>query len=85
MSPLAFLLKPFQSAPVRAAGRVLSAVLLLGYFKRSWQELRQVEWPNRKDTTKLTFAVFVFAVVFSLIIAATDYGLDKVFRKVLIK
>ena len=55
------------------------------YFRNAWQEVRQVQWPNRKETAKLTVAVFVFAALFGVIIAVTDYGLDKLFRKVLLK
>lgn len=54
------------------------------YFRNSWQELKEVKWPNRKETTQLTIAVFLFAIVFGMIIAITDYGLDKIFRKVLL-
>ena len=55
------------------------------YFLNSWQELKQVKWPGRRETRQLTIAVFIFAIVFSIVIAVTDYGLDKLFRKVLIK
>lgn len=54
------------------------------YFKESWAELRQVTWPSRKETIKLTLAVFVFAVVFGVLIAITDYGLEKIFKRLLL-
>ena len=54
------------------------------YFRESWQELKKVTWPNRKQTIQLTLAVFVFAIVFAVFIAVVDYGLDKIFRKVLL-
>lgn len=54
------------------------------YFQQSWQELKQVTWPGRKETWKLTVAVFIFAVAFGFLVAVTDYGLDKIFRKVLL-
>lgn len=54
------------------------------YFKESWAELRQVEWPDAKTTFKLTIAVFVFAIAFGLVIAVVDYGLDKLFRKIIL-
>jgi len=53
------------------------------YFREAWVELRQVIWPSRRETWKLTLAVFIFAIIFSVLIAITDYGLDKIFRKVL--
>jgi preprotein translocase SecE subunit len=55
------------------------------YFRDAWRELKLVSWPNRRETWKLTTAVFVFAFVFGVIIAITDYGLDALFRKVLLK
>ena len=55
------------------------------YFRESFKELKQVKWPNRKETVQLTFAVFIFAVAFGILIATVDYGLDKLFKKVLLK
>jgi preprotein translocase SecE subunit len=55
------------------------------YLKNSWNELRLVTWPNRKQTRQLTFAVILFAIVFGALIASVDYGLDKVFKQVLLK
>lgn len=55
------------------------------FFKEAWQELRQVEWPDKKQTFKLTMAVFIFSVIFGAIITVVDYGLGKVFRKVFIE
>lgn len=58
---------------------------LPSYFRNSWNELRQVAWPSRRETWKLTLAVFTFAIIFGLLIAVTDFALDKLFRKVLLK
>ena len=58
--------------------------LVPSYFREAARELKQVTWPTRKETWKLTFAVFLFAIIFGLVIAVVDYGLDKVFRKVLL-
>ncbi len=55
------------------------------YFRNSWREVRQVTWPSRRETWKLTLAVFTFAIIFGILISLTDYGLDKLFRKVLLK
>ncbi|MBI1857402.1 preprotein translocase subunit SecE [Candidatus Saccharibacteria bacterium] len=85
LRPLRFLLRPFKTRPARAIGRILSSILLLGYLRNSWKELIQVTWPTRRETIRLTFAVFIFAIVFGLAVAVTDYGLDKVFRGILLK
>lgn len=84
-SPFAFLLRPFRTRPMRAIGRFLAKVLLLAYIRNSWREVRQVTWPSAKETAKLTLAVFAFAIAFALIIAVVDYGLDKVFKELLLK
>lgn len=54
--------------PFRAFGR---------YLRDSWGELRQVRWPSRKATWKLTLAVIVYCGVLIAIIM----GLDLVFTE----
>ncbi len=54
------------------------------FFREAWAELRQVTWPNRGETVKLTFAVFMFAIVLSALIGVVDYGLDKLFKALLL-
>lgn len=85
LRPFRFILRPFKTRPMRFIGRILAKVFLINYFKSSWKELKQVNWPSRKETWQLTFAVFIFALVFGLVVTITDYGLDKVFRKVLLQ
>jgi len=82
--PFKFILAPFKTKPARFVGRILNKVLLINYFMSAWKELRQVTWPGRKETRQLTLAVFVFATVFGLMVTLTDYGLDKVFKKVIL-
>jgi preprotein translocase SecE subunit len=82
--PLSPLARPLKTRPARFTGRWASKLLLINYLRSSWRELRQVKWPGRKETAKLTLAVFAFAIVFGAIIAITDYGLDKIFHKVLL-
>lgn len=85
------------SAPFRAVGRffaklgqfkavrIIGLVLVPPYFRNSWKELRQVTWPKFRESLRLTSAVVIFAVVFGALVALLDFGLDKVFREVLIK
>ena len=54
------------------------------YVKDSLLELRNVSWPGRKETWKLVFAVFVFALAMGGFIAVLDYGLEKVMREVIL-
>jgi len=55
------------------------------YFVNSWREVRQVTWPNRRETWRLTLAVFIFAAVFGTLIAGVDKGLDLLFKKIILK
>ncbi|MCA9344779.1 preprotein translocase subunit SecE [Candidatus Saccharibacteria bacterium] len=73
--------------PDNKAGRFLNKrrSFVPRYFIDSWKELKLVTWPNRKTTWQLTFAVFMFAFIFGALITVVDYGLDKVFRAVLVK
>lgn len=83
--PFAFLLTPFKTKPARFVGRILAKVLFINYIRNSWRELKQVTWPTRRETIKLTVAVFVFATAFALLISLVDYGLDKVFKTLLLE
>ena len=65
--------------------RIIGLILVPPYFRNSWKELKQVTWPKRRESFRLMFAVIVFAVVFGGLVAALDFGLDKVFREVLLK
>lgn len=55
------------------------------YFGLAWKELKQVKWPGRRETAKLTFAVFLFAIFFALLISFADYGLGKLFKKLILE
>lgn len=70
--------------PFKVTGRFLGKYLIPPYFKNSWRELRFVTWPSRTQSRQLTFAVMVFAVVFGVIIAIVDYGLDKAFKALIL-
>lgn len=65
--------------------RVLGRILLPRYFRNSWKELCQVTWPTFKQSRQLTGAVILFAVIFGVVVALLDFGLDKVFKQVLLK
>jgi preprotein translocase SecE subunit len=83
--PLSVAARPFKIRPVRFIFRGLSRILLPRYFRNSFRELRQVKWPTRRETWKLTFAVLIFATVFGLLISITDYGLDKVIKRIVLR
>jgi preprotein translocase SecE subunit len=72
--------KPFKK-PINIIGRIL----VPKYFRDSWKELRLVTWPTWKESQQLTLAVLIFAFIFGAIVAIVDYGLDKLFREILLK
>ena len=67
------------------AFRFLSRVFVPHYLRTSLVELKQVKWPNWEQSRRLTVAVLIFAALFGVTIAVVDYGLDKLFRNVLLK
>lgn len=71
----------FTRRPVKFIGRILGLRLI----RNSWRELRTVTWPAPKESFRLTGAVIVFAIIFGAFIALVDYGLDKVFKQILLK
>lgn len=72
--------------PDNKLGRLLSKRVRFvpRYFRDAWAEVKQVTWPSRRESIKLTSAVFIFALIFGALIWVTDYGLEQLFRKVLI-
>lgn len=80
--------KLWSVQPFKFIARILhwiGLVLLPPYVRNSWKELRLVTWPKWKESRSLTFAVLIFAVVFGAAVAIVDYGLDKLFRHILLK
>jgi len=67
-------LKPlwFISTPFRAIGR---------YFRNSFRELRQVRWPNRTQTWKITFSVILYVAIIAVAIMLLDVLLTFLFDK----
>ena len=71
----------FRLRAVRFIGRIIG----FSFVRGSWRELKQVTWPTKRDGVRLTTAVIMFSTVFALILAGVDYGLDKVFKQLLLK
>ena len=65
--------------------RFIGRLLVPRYLRNSWRELRLVVWPTRRQTLQLTSAVVMFAIVFGAVVAAFDYGLDKLFKEVILR
>ncbi len=52
----------------------------VGYFRGAWRELRQVRWPDRATTWKMTGAVLIFTAIFAVIILLLDAGFKYMFQ-----
>ena len=53
------------------------------YIKGSWQELRQVRWPNRRATWGMTGAVILFTAFFVALIILLDWAFSQLFKLVI--
>ena len=50
------------------------------YFKGAWYELRQVRWPDRENTWKMTGALLAFCAFFIALILLMDAGFKYLFE-----
>lgn len=55
------------------------------YLRNSFRELRQVTWPGRAQTLRLTRDVILFSLVFGVIVGIFDWGLDTLFKQVVLR
>ena len=80
-----------DNSVIRLLSRILRPIrkilswLVPRYFVNSWRELKLVTWPGRRETWRLTGAVFVFAIVFGIMITVVDKIIDKLFKELVIK
>lgn len=65
--------------------RILGHILFPRYFRNSVRELKLVTWPGRRESIRLTSAVLIFAIIFGAIVALVDFGLDKLFKELILK
>lgn len=73
---------------LRAIGRFIAKILgwlTPSYFVNAWREVRLVTWPGRRETWRLTSAVFIFAIVFGALVAGVDKVLDLLFKNLVLK
>ena len=54
-----------------------------GYFRGSIREIRQVRWPSRKDTWRLTLAVIGYVILMAVCLTLLDALLKLIFNKVI--
>jgi len=53
------------------------------FFEESWQELKKVHWPSRKETYAATLVVIVVVVLISIYLALVDLALTKAIQAVI--
>jgi preprotein translocase subunit SecE len=53
------------------------------FFKDSWQELKRVHWPTRKETYAATSVVLVLVLIIALYLALVDLGLTRAVKALL--
>jgi preprotein translocase subunit SecE len=56
---------------------------LIEFFQESWQELKKVHWPSRKETYAATLVVILVVALISLYLAVIDLGLAKAIQAII--
>jgi preprotein translocase subunit SecE len=56
---------------------------LIEFFQESWQELKKVYWPSRKETYAATLVVILVVVLISVYLAVVDLGLAKAIQAII--
>lgn len=59
------------------------AVNLPKYLSDTWTELKQVAWPSRQVTIKLTAVVIAISLIVAAYVGGLDYTLTSVLKKLL--
>lgn len=54
------------------------------FIRNAFNEIKLVTWPDRITTTKLSFAVIIFATIFSILVSLVDYGFGHLFKRIFI-
>ena len=54
------------------------------YFRDSYQELKVVTWPSRRESWRLLIAVIIFSVILVIIVSLADYLFGWIIEKVIL-
>ncbi|MFA5173477.1 MAG: preprotein translocase subunit SecE [Candidatus Paceibacterota bacterium] len=55
------------------------------FFKESFSELKRVNWPTRKETTRLTIVVIVLSLVLAAMLGVFDYIFSYLLELLIVK
>lgn len=62
-----------EERPLKSYFLLVRPFVALGrYLRDSWREIRQVRWPNRKATWKMTLAVLIYVAFFIIFLTLID-------------
>lgn len=79
--------KEYNPVPVpnNKAGKVLGKRVRIvpKFFHEAWAELKLVTWPTKKEAARLTGAVIIFAVIFSIFVQVLDFLFSKLIKVIL--
>ena len=56
---------------------------LTEFFEESWQELKKVYWPSRKETYAATLVVIILVILISIYLAIVDFTLTKAIEAII--
>jgi preprotein translocase subunit SecE len=81
--------KEYHPVPVpdNKAGKVLKKRVRIvpKFVRESWAELKLITWPTKKEAARLTLAVIIFAVAFSIFVQLLDFIFNKLIKEILLK
>ncbi|MDD4761539.1 MAG: preprotein translocase subunit SecE [Candidatus Pacebacteria bacterium] len=55
------------------------------FLKESFSELKRVNWPTKKETTRLTVVVIVLSLALALMLGVFDYSFSYLLELLIIK
>jgi len=53
---------------------------IINFFTESRHELKQVQWPTRKETVYLTAMVILISIILAAFLGGLDYGFAYLLR-----
>jgi len=54
---------------------------VIGFVKESWQELKKVTWPSRKEIWTSSLVVVFVAMLFMMLIAGEDWCIHLLLKQ----
>jgi len=53
------------------------------FVKEAWQELKKVNWPNRKETLGGTGVVLILVIIISIFLGLIDFSLSRLVKQII--